>query len=105
MKSIINGVRYNTENAELIGKAWGGGPSVADFTFWEAGLYRTPKSGRYFLAGHGGPMTRYGRALDRTSRCGGDRIDPMSEEEAFAWAQEYLDPALTESAFGYLIQD
>lgn len=104
MKSIINGIRYNTDSADLIGKAVSNSPRT-DFSWWQAGLYRTPKSGRYFLAGRGGAMSRYGRPLERNSRCGGERIDPMSEAEAFAWAQEYLDPEAVEAAFSHLIED
>jgi hypothetical protein len=105
MKSIINGIRYNTENANLLGKAWGGAPYRSDFSHWTAGLYRTQKSGRYFLAGEGGPMSRYARSLNTNHWCGGERIDPLAEADAFEWAQQYLTPDEVEAAFAHLIED
>ena len=59
MKAIINGLRYDTDKATLIGEASHG--YASDFQHWEAGLYKTPRSGRFFLAGSGGPMTRWSR--------------------------------------------
>ena len=57
MKQIINGKTYNTETATELGHYWNG-LSDSDFRHISESLYRT-KNGRYFLAGEGGPMTRY----------------------------------------------
>ena len=46
MKKIINGVRYNTESATLIGEYHTRGMGQSDFRYWEAGLYKSPRSGR-----------------------------------------------------------
>ncbi|NBU34834.1 hypothetical protein EBS40_09515 [bacterium] len=102
MKKIINGVRYSTENATPICDAWNGYSS--DFSHWEATLYRTPRSGRYFLAGSGGPLSRFARRLDGTTRTGGEGIIPLSEEQAFEFAQQHA-PEQAEAHFGHLIED
>jgi hypothetical protein len=104
MKKIINGKRYDTSKAIEIGSASGGGP-VGDFSHWSATLYRTPRSGQYFLHGEGGPMTRWSVSVGQNEWAGGEDITPMSREEAFAWAQEHLEPKEVEDEFGDLIKD
>lgn len=103
MKSIINGFRYDTDKAIKIGSAsygYGG-----DFSAWSATLYVTPRARRYFLAGSGGPMSRYGRASGLNETSGGERIDPMTKEQALAWAEQYLDADEIEAGFADTIQD
>ena len=103
MKSIINGRRYDTGNAVLIGEyAYG---TASGFEGWEAALYRTPRGKQYFLAGSGGPMTRYSRASGQHSLGGGERIDPLTPEEALAWAEEYLSADDFEQEFSSMIED
>ncbi len=98
MKAIINGLRYDTDKAICIGEASHG--YAGDFSRWEAGLYRTPRSGRYFLAGSGGPMTRWARSVDSgNTRTGGDGIFPMDADEAREWAERYLTTEEVESGF------
>ncbi len=100
MKRIINGFRYDTEKATLIGEAShsGGG----DFSAWRAGLYVTPRAKRYFLAGMGGPMTRWGRhegpAFGGTTS-GGEGVIPLSREEALEWAEQHLSTEEIERGF------
>ena len=105
MKAIIKGKRYDTSKCELIGETTSGG-SHSDFHYWEAGLYRTPRTREYFIAGEGGPLTAYGHATgDGNGRVGGERIVPVSPEDALAWAEANLAPELVERAFGSVIQD
>lgn len=81
MKAIIEGKRYDTKAAIFLGK---GSPelSVEDPSWWEAGLYKTPRAGRYFLAGEGWFMTRW--------KGFGEGIIPLDKAEARAWAEAYL---------------
>lgn len=98
MKSIINGLRYNTENAMLIGEA-SSDLSITNFAWWKASLYCTPRSRRFFLAGRGGPMTRWIRAGNGNMRTGGDGIIPLDHEEALEWAEQHLTHAEIEAGF------
>lgn len=104
MKAIINGVRYDSEKAGLIGKT-SANCSRRDFSWWEAGLYKSPRAGRYFLAGRGGPMSRFSRKIDNSSWSGGEGIEPMTEGEAFAWAQAELSADVVEQHFGHMIEE
>lgn len=94
MKRIIEGKRYDTDAPQttLLGEADGinngAAESVTDFAFWEAGLYRTAK-GAYFLAGRGGPMTRFAKRRGNITE-GDEKIIPLSKEEAQEWAERYL---------------
>jgi hypothetical protein len=104
MKSIINGLRYNTANAIEIGSAdygnWG------DFARWEACLYKTPRSGRYFLAGSGGPMTRWARRNDANTYGSGSGIIPFDDvEDAREWAEQHLTTDEVEAGFASIIVD
>jgi hypothetical protein len=103
MKKIINGLRYNTENAIKIG-FYDMGLGHGDFRNWEATLYKTPRSGRFFLAGSGGPMTRFAEPCGNMTS-GGSGIQPMSRENALAWAEQYLDPEDIEKHFSDVIED
>lgn len=86
MKQVIEGKLYNTATAEEIGSYWNG-RSQSDFRNVSESLYKT-KSGRFFLAGSGGPMTKYSRPCgDMTG--GGSGIIPLETEEARTWCEEH----------------
>lgn len=102
MKAIIDGLRYNTETAEHLGHA-SECLGSRDFRNWEGTLYRT-KSGRYFLAGSGGPMTRWAESNGNTTS-GSEGIIPLSKSEALAWAERNLSAETVESAFNEDIKD
>ncbi len=107
MKAIINGLRYDSTTATCIGGAQGGGSSMRDFHYWSADLYRTPRSGRFFLAGGGGALTRFGSttSYDQNGRVCGEKIIPMSVEDAREWAEQHLTTAEVEAAFADVIQE
>lgn len=102
MHAIINGLRYNTETATLIGQG-GSNTSSSDFRDWSGGLYKT-KSGRYFVAGRGGPMTMFAHSVG-DGYSGGSKIIPMDAEEALEWAERHLSNDEIEAAFGDVIKD
>lgn len=96
MKAIIEGRRYNTETATKIGETssdYGRG----DFRHSEEALYLT-KRGQFFLAGSGGPLTRWARSVPNGSM-GGSGIHLLSETEAREWAESNLSVAEMEAAF------
>ena len=92
MKIIIDGLRYDTEAPQTveIGRVTGGSEFVTDFNYWEAGLYRTG-GGRYFVQGEGGPMTRFASRTGDSAMGYGEKIIPITPEQAREWAERYLD--------------
>ncbi len=98
MKKILNGRRWDTEKATLIGHAELN-PYQNDFGYWEAGLYITPRSKEFFIAGHGGPMSRFGRSVRQNETSGGSDIILMSKTEALEFAEQYLDAEEFEKYF------
>lgn len=107
MKRILNGVRYDTEKAIAIGRSSNDNRcSRSDFAYWQATLYKTPRSGRYFLAGEGGARSIFAQSVGQNAWSGGEGIIPFEDEAAaFAWAQEELSAEEVEEHFGHLIED
>lgn len=99
---IVDGKRYDTEVSKMIGYQRDGRKD--DFRFIEEGLFMTPKSKRYFLAGRGGASTRYARHGHGGS-FEGEGVIPLSRKEAFEWAQRHLDTYEVEEHFGDMIED
>jgi hypothetical protein len=87
MIKIINGKRYNTDTATLIGEEWNG-CARNDFNFLLEKLYRT-KSGQYFLFGESGANGKYSRSCGTNSYCGGEEITLMSDIQAQKWLEQY----------------
>ena len=102
MKKIINGKRYNTDTATLIGSTGHGYPG--DLEYWTEELYRK-KTGEFFLYGEGGPMSKYSRRIGENEWSGGEEIRPLSLKEAQEWAEEYLDGDEYEKVFGAIEED
>ena len=88
MKKVIDGALYNTDTAQPLGTGGSGGSS-RDFQWYEEVLYRT-KSGKFFLYGEGGPMTKYAESCGQNQWSGGSHIEPLSLMSAMRWAEEHL---------------
>lgn len=97
MKKVISGALYDTETAKLLGNYSYSNPG--DFGHWKEALYRT-KSGKYFLHGSGGPMTKYAVSIGLNEWSGGEKIIPLDLESAQKWAEERLDGDEYIRAFG-----
>lgn len=102
MQQIIDGLRYDTDEATVIGSDGYG--SGGDFHHWEAALY-VSKNGRYFLAGSGGAMSEYCQEIGQNSWTGGSRIDVLTEDQAFGWAEGHLKADVVEAFFGDRLKD
>jgi len=87
MVRVVDGKRYSTDNAEEIG-CWDNGLSDRDFGSLSETLYRT-KKGAFFLVGDGGPMTWCSRSCGSNSVCGGEKLLPYTEQEAYAWCEKH----------------
>ena len=86
MLEVINRKVYNTETAEEIA-VYGYGNSV-DHGSYQEKLYRTKKNA-WFLAGSGGPASKYGQAAgDGTSYISGSRIIPLNLDDTMDWLEE-----------------
>lgn len=96
MRKIIDGKVYDTETAECLGSDHYS--HTGDFRHWEESLYRT-KRGAFFVAGSGGPMSRYSTAIDQNSWSGGSDLKVVSEAEAREWLESHGDAEEYEYAF------
>lgn len=98
MKKIIRGLKYDTDTAKEVGE-WDNGFPVNDFNYEEEHLYKK-RSGQFFIHGWGGPKTKYAVATGLNCWTGGEKITPVSYDEAREWAEEKLDAEEYESIFG-----
>ena len=97
MKKVINGALYDTEIAKPLGKDSYSNPG--DFQYWVETLYRT-KSGKFFLHGAGGALTKYAVSVGQNEWSGGEKIIPLDLDSAQKWAEEHLDGDEYIRAFG-----
>jgi len=85
MQRVIDGKIYDTETAleicELPCHYYRG-----DFQWHETTLYRT-KRGAYFLAGVGGPMSRWAQPEGTSGTSGGSGLEVITQNEARAYAE------------------
>ncbi|MHC1786147.1 MAG: hypothetical protein AB9880_03680 [Christensenellales bacterium] len=103
MKKIIEGKVYDTTTATLKAE-WSSPGSWRDFSHIEESLY-LKKTGEFFLHGQGGPSTRYAHQVEQNSWTGGERLIPLSLEEAREWGEEHLDGDEYEAIFGAVAED
>jgi hypothetical protein len=103
MKKIIQGKRYDTEKATLIGVATSF-VGKTDFRWFLESLYVTPRSGVYFVHGQGGPMSRWSQRVGN-GYSNGEGILPLNREDALRWAEQHLSPDDVEKFFGDVIED
>lgn len=102
MKKVINSKIYNTATATLL-HYWDNGCYRNDFGYCEEELYRTVK-GAYFIAGSGGPMSRYAESHGN-STSGGDGIRIISEAEAIEWLENHEGTDALETHFASKIEE
>ena len=108
MRKVIKGAVFDTAISDKIGEADNlsrGAESTTDFEYWEAALYRTTRKKKYFLAGKGGPMSRFGQSIGRTTWAPGEDIIPISPREALEWAEKNLPTAVVEYTFADLLEE
>ena len=98
MVKIINGKKYSTETAERVG-FYSNSPGRNDFHWVEESLFKK-RTGEFFLFCEGGPASIYCTWIDSHNRTSGDRIIPMTFEEARRWAEEHLEAEEYEEIFG-----
>lgn len=87
MRKIINGKKYDTDTAKMLGEDSNGYPT--DFNYEREELYKK-KTGEFFLYGTGGANSKYAVSNGDNSYSGGDRITPIDEERAKKWCEAHL---------------
>ena len=104
MKKIINNKLYDTETAKPVGE-WGNGLGHSDFRYCEENLY-LKKTGEFFLHGKGGAMSKYCEiSADGNERSWGEKIVPLTVDEAKEWAEEKLDADEYQAIFGEISEE
>ena len=98
MKKIINGKKYDTATARLVGK-WLYGNGKRDFYLQHEKLF-CKKTGEYFLHAKGGPLSVYHTYSGSNSWGGGEVVIPYTLREAQKWAMEHMDGDAYEAEFG-----
>ncbi len=96
MKKVVNGIMYNTATATRIA-GWESG-NMSDFAYCCECLYQK-KNGEFFIHGEGGPLTVYAKHYDGCSGYG-ERIEPITEDDARIWCERHLDGDAFEKIFG-----
>jgi hypothetical protein len=103
MIKIIDGKRYSTDKADSIA-LWANNIPYSDFNYCEETLYRT-KKGAFFIHGEGGAMSKYAKSTGNNSRCGGEDIRPLTDDEAREWLESHQFIAELEELFPDSIED
>lgn len=103
MKQIIGGVRYDTDTAQYVADVSPRGYARGDFAHEDTNLYRAGDD--WFLAGRGGPSSRWAQPFGAGGWTDGEGIRPIAADEArellerFCWTDEL------EEHFGHDIVD
>lgn len=87
MKKVINGSLYNTETAKRL-LEWDN-RRYGSLDFCSEVLYLT-RSGKYFLHGEGGAMSKYSCSCGSNHWTSGEMIIPMTEAAAREWAEDHV---------------
>lgn len=96
MKKVINGKLYDTETAELVGETTIDCIKYDYDAYVDELLYRK-RTGEFFIFRN---MCGDGDAFDVYDWTMEHRFEPISEEDARAWAERYLDGDDYISIFG-----
>ena len=104
MKAIIGGKRYDTETAQYICDLSPRGFYTGDFRHEETALYRTPR-GNWFLAGEGGPMSRWARPEGLNGYSSGAGVRALDPDEARAMLEQHGETEAIERYFADQVED
>jgi hypothetical protein len=104
MKAIINGKRFDTEKAIALASA-SSNVGITDFGWWTETLYKTPRSGAFFIAGEGHARSHYAVSLGGGSWGPGEKISPLTKAEAMDWCEKHNQIDALETHFADSIQD
>lgn len=103
MNKIIEGKRYNTDTAQLVGVYETNEPENTDY--WVKEELYLKRTGEFFLVGRGGPQTVYAVWSVNGNPKAGEELRPLDTTEAEAWVEEHLSGDVYESLFGEVAED
>lgn len=90
MRKVISRKLYDTDTAKLIGAYREPEYGRTDFHFFEEFLY-LKKTGEYFLYGKGGPASKYATPAGQNAWMGGEKITPLTYDQAREWAETSME--------------
>lgn len=103
MKKIINGKVYDTATAQCVGE-WSNGYTRRVPMWHEEALFRK-RTGEFFIYGEGGHRSQYAKEVGTRQWSSGERIMPLTWDEARGWAEEKLSADEYEGIFGEVAED
>jgi hypothetical protein len=104
MRRVIDRKIYDTETAEEIADVSAPCNDSGDFAYEETHLYRT-KNGRWFIAGNGGPASRW-RRFDGNGMWGsGQGLQPLDVHEVVDLLERRGLSAMIEKHFADLLSE
>ena len=103
MKKVIRNKLYNTDTAKAIKHRFTENVPNNDFNFESETLFRK-KTGEYFLAGEGGPFTKYANISDCDDAFA-KKIIPLKFKQAQEWAEQYMTAEEYSAEFGEPSED
>lgn len=111
MKKIINNKRYDTNTAKKVAE-YDNDTARSDFNFYHEDLYQK-RTGEFFLYGQGNAASKYAERVFPDGWTSGEKIIPLTVDEAREWAERTQDADTTEkiilcayeSIFGVVDED
>lgn len=98
MKKVIDGKLYDTEKAAIV-RSWDNGLAADDFDWISETLHRK-RTGEFFLHLEGGARTPLAERVEQNSWAGGEKVQPLSFDQAKEWAERRLSGEAYEEIFG-----
>jgi len=99
MRKVIDGKVYDTKTADFVCDISPPGSNRGDFRFEDTGLYKSPK-GTFFIAGEGGPLSRWAQAEGQNGRRSGEGLQLLEIEAAKVLCQQHGSVEDFTEAFG-----
>ena len=98
MNKVFRGRRYDTDTAKELA-SWYNDEQYGGIYYRAEKLYQK-RTGEYFMYYEGGAGTEYAEADPMGGYTMGEAIEPVTEEEAKAWAEDHIDADKYEEIFG-----
>lgn len=98
MIKIINGRKYSTETAFAVAER-DNGLYPGDLYWYAEKLFRK-RNGEFFLWCEGGAASCCAQQCGSNHYCAGERISPLTTQDAQAWVELHCDASIYEALWG-----